>query len=393
MSAGSTSHSRAYWAAGACAVLVIALLGWWLLGSRSAASQKRGPMPVSVQVASVQTRDVPQLLTAVGTVQALNSVVLKPQIDGVLTQVLVKEGQRVTQGETLALIDDRAIVANLEQAQAERNRNNANLKVTQLDLQRDENLLAEEAISRQTVEQQRAMVEQLQATLQSNEAAIKAVEIQRSYTRIVSPLNGRVGFRRVDPGNLVHATDADGLFSVVQLDPISVVFSLPQQELSRLQPLVADPSQGEVTVFDRDSGHALTHGRLMTLDDQVDAATGTLRLRAQFANSNGLLWPGQFVTVQLRTNVDAGATVVDTRAIRRGISGAYVFRVLQGVAEVVPVTERYEQDTLTAVSAGLKAGDVVVVDGQSQLIAGTPVHVVSDEAGTAAVSGGVAIAQ
>jgi len=335
--------------------------------------------PVLVSVSRVNRSDVPLLLTAIGNVQSLHNVVLKPQISGVLTQVLVHEGQRVAQGQLLASIDDRPLKAAENQARAILARDRANLKIAELDLKRDENLLAGEAIAGQSVDQQRALVEQLKATVDSDAAAVQSAEVQRSYASILSPITGRVGMRRVDPGNLVQANDANGLFSVVQVDPISVVFSLPQQDLPRLQPLLEDPTRAQVAAFDRDAGTTLATGHLTNVDNQVDQATGTIQLRAEFANPEGRLWSGQFVTVQLRTGIDHDASVVSSRAVQNGLDGTFVFRIKNGVAEVVPVRVRYVQGLLTSVGAGLQPGDLVVTDGQDQLTAGTAVKVASSD--------------
>ncbi len=351
---------------------------WITLRSHGAAGADSMP-PIAVSVAKVNRSDVQQLLSALGNVQSLNNVTLRSQIDGVLTEVLVHEGERVQRNQLLALIDDRAIGAAAAQARAEKSRNEANLKIARLNLKRDENLLAQEAISSQAVDEQRALVEQFVATVQANQAALHAVEIQKSYARIVSPVTGRVGMRKIDQGNLVHANDVNGLFTVVQVDPISVVFSLPQQDLSRLQPLLDNPNHAEVIAFDRVEGSELARGYLLTSDNQIDAATGTIQLRAAFANAKGLLWPGQFVTVQLRTGIDRDVMTVNARAVQHGPDGTYVFRLKQDAVEVVPVTVRYEQGAVACIGAGLSAGDQVVTDGQDQLKAGSKVKVVSDD--------------
>jgi membrane fusion protein, multidrug efflux system len=368
--------SQAY----AGALLGVAVLGGLVLWRTVRPAQHTDNKdPVLVSVARVDRSDVPLLLTAIGNVQSLNNVVLKPQVSGVLTQVLVHEGQRVTQGQLLASIDDRPLKAAENQARAILARDRANLKIAALDLKRDENLLAGEAIAGQSVDQQRALVEQLKATVESDAAAVQSAEVQRSYASILSPLTGRVGMRRVDPGNLVQANDANGLFSVVQVDPISVVFSVPQQDLPRLQPLLEDPTRAQVAAFDRDAGTTLATGHLTNVDNQVDQATGTIQLRAEFANPEGRLWSGQFVTVQLRTGIDHDASVVNSRAVQNGLDGTFVFRIKNGVAEVVPVKVRYVQGPLTSVGTGLQPGDLVVTDGQDQLTAGTSVKVASSD--------------
>jgi len=332
-----------------------------------------------VTVTRVSQSDVPLLITAIGNVQSLNNVVLKPQIGGVLTQVLVHEGQHVERGQLLASIDDRPLRAAENQARAIESRDRANLKIAEIDLKRDENLLAGEAIAGQTVDQQRALVEQLKATVDSDRAALETAVVQRSYASIVSPTTGRIGMRRVDPGNLVQANDPNGLFSVVQIDPISVVFSVPQQDLSRLQPLLANPSGAQAIAFDRDAGTTLATGHLTNIDNQIDSATGTIQLRAQFPNADGRLWSGQFVTVQLQTGMEHGAAVVNSRAVQDGLDGHFVFRVKNRAVEVVPIKVGYVQGPLTTVAAGLQPGDLVVTEGQERLTAGTPVEVSATE--------------
>ena len=370
--------SQAYAGAVLLAAVVLGVLLWRTVRPAAHISDRD---PVVVSVARVSRSDVPLLLTAIGNVQSLNNVVLKPQISGVLTQVLVHEGQRVAQGQLLASIDDRPLKAAENQARAILARDRANLKIAELDLKRDENLLAGEAIAGQTVDQQRALVEELKATVESDAAALQTAQVQRSYASILSPISGRVGMRRVDPGNLVQANDANGLFSVVQVDPISVMFSLPQQDLPRLHPLLEDPTGAQVTAFDRDAGTTLAAGHLTNVDNQIDPATGTIQLRAQFDNPEGRLWSGQFVTVQLRTGIDRDASVVNSRAVQNGLDGTFVFRIKNGLAEVVPVKVRYVQGSVTTVETGLEPGDLVVTDGQDQLTAGTAVKVASTDEG------------
>jgi RND family efflux transporter MFP subunit len=355
----------------------------WLTTRAPAVGRERRLPPVVVSVSSVMWRDVERELSAVGTVQPLINVTVRPQIDGILTKVLVHEGQHVERGQLLAEIDDRALAAAVAQARAEQARNVANLGIAELDRQRDENLLAEQAISRQTVEQQRAVTLQLKATIQSNAAATRAAEIQQSYAHIESPVTGKVGMRRVDPGNLVHANDAGGLFTVVQVEPISVVFALPEPVLPRLQALLTHPEATRVVALDRAGGAPLAVGHLLAADNQVDAATGTIQVRALFANPQESLWPGEFVTVRVRTGTDREALTVDSRAVQHGLDGEFVFRVRNEVAEAVPVTVLYEESSLASIGARsggpvrLEAGDLVVIDGQGQLKSGSPVKVLA----------------
>jgi RND family efflux transporter MFP subunit len=374
------ARSRGVFVAAAVSVILAALLLWRLSPDSLAAQPARGRPPVPVSVTLVEQRDVPQLAAAIGTVQSLHSVVVRPQISGIVTEVLFEEGQQVQRGQLLARIDDRTILANLRQAEAEKARNEAQLKAARLDKERYENLLAEEAISRQTLEQQSALVEQLEAQVRANEATIAANQVQLSYTKITSPVTGRVGLRRVDPGNLVQAGDAAGLVTVTQVDPISVVFTLPQDLLAKVRGLTRGRAQAPVSAYDRDGGVLLAEGRLTTIDNEVDANTGTIRMRAEFANPAGNLWPGQFVTVRLQTDVSRDALVVPARTVRQGLQGPFVFRVRDGIAEVVPVQVGYTNDDFAVIESGLAAGDSVVIDGYSRLTPNATVRVVDGPA-------------
>lgn len=377
-------QSRRALIGGAVLIPFTLLIGWRLLSSSMAAEPRSGPPQVPVSVVTVEERDVPQLAAGIGTVQSLHNVVLRPQVSGVVTDVLFEEGQLVKRGQLLARIDDRTIVANLRQAEAEKARNQAQLKAAKLDQSRYDNLLAEEAISRQTVEQQVALVEQLEAAIRANEATIAAHQVQLSHSRITSPVNGRVGLRRVDPGNLVQSGDAEGLVTVTQVDPISVIFTLPQEFLSTLHGLTHGASAARVSAYDRDGGTLLGEGKLTTIDNQVDAATGTIRLRAEFANKEGKLWPGQFVTTRLQTGLNGDALVVPARTVRQGLQGPFVFRVREQRAEVVPVQVGYSNDELAVITSGLRSGDSVVSDGHSRLTPGAMVKVVGGPEAAAA---------
>ncbi|MFC4309637.1 efflux RND transporter periplasmic adaptor subunit [Steroidobacter flavus] len=361
-------------------VTVVVLLAWRLLSSSLAADPPHGPPPVPVSVVSVEQKDVPQLAAGIGTVQSLHNVVLRPQVSGIVTEVLFEEGQQVKRGQLLARIDDRTILANLRQAEAEKARNEAQLKAANLDKSRYDNLLAEEAISRQTVEQQVALVEQLEAAIRANEATIAAQQVQLSYTKITSPVNGRVGLRHVDPGNLVQTGDAQGLVTVTQVDPISVIFTLPQELLGRVQGLTNGKPFAHVGAFNRDGGVLLAEGKLTTIDNQVDANTGTIRLRAEFENSQGMLWPGQFVTIRLQTGVSDNALVVPARTVRQGLEGPFVFRVREQKAEVVPVQVGYSNDEIAVITAGVAKGDSIVSDGHSRLTPNAHVKLVDGPA-------------
>jgi RND family efflux transporter MFP subunit len=336
----------------------------------------QGPPKVPVSVEKAERRDLPQLARGIGAAQALHSVVLRAQLEGVLAEVLFTEGQTVKKGQLLARIDDRAVTAEIASARAEKAKNEAQLRSVRADLVRYENLVKEEAIARQTVDQQKAQLAQLEASIRGNDAAIRAAEVRLSYTRIVAPVDGRVGLRRVDPGNLVRPSDAEGLVTVTQVDPIAVRFSLPQEQLSLLTPFIAEPGKAPVVAYDREGGTRLAAGKLAVIDNQVDPATGTIALKAELPNHEGKLWPGQFVAVEVQTGTLVGATVVSSRAVQRGREGSFVFKIVDGKASVVPVKIPWQDDRIAVLSEGVSPGDLVVVDGHSRLRDGAAVTIV-----------------
>jgi RND family efflux transporter MFP subunit len=226
------------------------------------------------------------------------------------------------------------------------------------------------------LDQQKALVEQLEAALAATAASIAQAEVDLSYTQIVTPVSGRVGLRRVDPGNLVRTSDAEGLVSVTQLAPIAVVFALPQELLPRVQALLAAPEPAPVDARVRAGGELIARGRLTLVDNQIDVLTGTIRVKAEFDNADLRLWPGQFVAVELETRVDRAALVVDVAALQRGLEQPFVYRVEGDVVAAVPVSVSWEDERIAVIGAGLAAGDVVVVDGQSRLKPGASVRVV-----------------
>ncbi|QVM92278.1 efflux RND transporter periplasmic adaptor subunit [Pseudomonas entomophila] len=362
----------------ALALVALTTAGLWL-AQRPSAPASRGASAVPVRVVAVAQQDVPRYIGAIGSVLSLHSVEVRPQVEGVLTQVLVKEGQWVKQGDLLATLDDRAIRASLDQARAQLGQTQAQLQVARVNLKRYQLLSTDDGVSKQTLDQQQALVNQLQATITGDQAAIDNAAVQLSYTRIASPVTGRVGIRNVDPGNLVRTTDTQGLFSVTQIDPIALEFSLPQQQLPTLQSLLKTPTPAEVEAYmDADGERSLlAKGHLSLIDNQVSATTGTVRVKAEFDNQDGRLWPGQLVTVRLRTAVDENALVVPPPVVQRSIDGHFVYRVDGDKVTSVPVKVLYQDSTLNIV-AGVKAGDQLVLDGQSRLKPGSKVEVTPD---------------
>ena len=363
--------------------LVIALLGagLWLL-KRPASHTAVASTAVPVRVIQVVQQDVPRTVSGIGAVLSLHSVVIRPQIDGILTQLLVKEGQAVQAGDLLATLDDRSIKASLDQAKAQLQQNQAQLQGALIDLKRYQLLSVDNGVSKQTLDQQQALVNQLKATAVGNQAAIEAAQVQLSYTQIHSPVTGRVGIRAVDPGNFLRVSDTQGLFSVTQLDPIAVEFSLPQQLLPTLHELLnaKDPALVKAFIGDADhSGTPLGEGRLSLIDNQVSAATGTIKVKAQFDNPTHALWPGQLVNVEIQTGLDQNALVVPPPVVQRGLDTYFVYRVNGDQVETVPVQVLY-QDTELNIVSGVNPGDTLVSDGQSRLKPGSKIETLSEPA-------------
>ncbi|UMZ10999.1 efflux RND transporter periplasmic adaptor subunit [Pseudomonas sp. MPFS] len=365
-----------------CAVLLVALAAgaaWFL--NKPVTTRLATPTAIPVRVVQVTRQDVPRYSSGIGSVLSLHSVVIRPQVDGILTKLLAKEGQLVKAGDLLASIDDRSIRAALDQARAQLAQNQAQLQVAQVNLKRYKLLSVDDGVSKQTYDQQVALVNQLNATVQGNQAAIDAAQVQLSYTQIRSPVSGRVGIRTVDEGNFLRMTDSQGLFSVTQIDPIAVEFSLPQQMLPTLQRLLRAQDPAAVRVYqgaDSDSpGALLGNGHLTLIDNQVDSGTGTIRAKAEFDNAQQVLWPGQLVTVKIQTALDQGALTVPPTVVQRGLEQHFVYRLKGQQVEAVPVQVLYQDSALNIIS-GVQASDLLVSDGQSRLKPGSQVQVLSD---------------
>ena len=361
--------------------LVVALIGaslFWL--NRPTTGKSAGAAPVPVRVVQVLQQDVPRYISGIGAVLSLHSVMIRPQIDGILTEIRVKEGQEVKAGDLLATLDDRSIKASLDQARAQLGQNQAQLQVALVDLKRYQLLSVDNGVSRQTLDQQQALVNQLKASAQGNQAAITAAQVQLSYTQIQSPVTGRVGIRTVDAGNFLRVSDSQGLFSVTQIDPIAVEFSLPQQQLPLLHDLLTakDPARVKAFIGNADSsGTPLGEGRLSLIDNQVSATTGTIKVKAQFDNPKQTLWPGQLVNVQIQSGLAKNALVVPPQVVQRGLDNYFVYRVQADKVETVPVLLVY-QDTEQSIITGVNPGDTLVSDGQSRLKPGSRVEILSE---------------
>lgn len=358
--------------------------GWHYLGGRKA-EQASPPPPVPVTAAQAKDAEVPVYLKGIGTVRALQAVDIRPQVGGVLLDVPVREGDRVQKGATLAVIDPRPYQAALDKARAQRQQDQAQLENAQADLRRYSTLARSDFASRQQVETQQASVARLQGVVAADDAAIEEAQINLSYCVLHAPMDGRVGLRRVDPGNLIQANmTGPGILSVVQDDPISVVFTLPESDLPRVRAAMA---RGSVPVLADSSDQQeaeLARGALLTPDNAVDAASGTIALKAIFANRDNRLTPGQFVAVRLQADTARGVTVPHV-AVQHGQDGLFVFAVKpDGTAERRDVQVTYDDGAVAVIGRGVAKGDKVVVSGQTRVGTGTRLAIREDGAAPAA---------
>lgn len=351
---------------------------FWALTGRPVAQQapagpSAGPPAVPVSVASATRQDVPVYLRGLGAVQAYRSVLVRARVDGTIDRIAFTEGQDVQPGELLAQIDPRPYQAALEQALAKKAADEALLEAAQSDLERYTQLARTEAASRQKLENIRAVVGQLAAAIQGDDAAIATAKLNLDYTRITAPIEGRVGLRLVDQGNFVRQAEAQGIVTIAQIRPISLVFTLPQDALPRIAEAMA---RGKVSVlaYASDDRILLDEGTLLTSDNAIDATTGTIKLKATFPNGAGKLWPGQFVNARLLIETRPQVITVPSAAVQRGPSGLYVY-VVKPDATVARQDVAVETDNgrLAIVTSGVKEGDQVVTGGHSRLQPGTRV--------------------
>ncbi|MCL2523611.1 MAG: efflux RND transporter periplasmic adaptor subunit [Betaproteobacteria bacterium] len=328
--------------------------------------------PVPVRTAPVQTQAMPITRNGLGKVLPAMSVTVRARIDGQLDSVEFKEGQDVRAGQLLAQIDPRTFQAQLDQNLAQKARDEAQLANARVDLTRYEELIKEEATTQQTLDTQRALVRQLEAAVQTDEAQIAQARVNLSYTRIHAPISGRIGARLVDPGNIVHASDPGGLLVINQIDPIAVQFTLPESDFQAVnRALNASATALTVQALDRDSREVLASGKLVLLNNQIDAGTGTISLKAQFANPEHKLWPGQSVDARLILGERAQALTVPTGAVQRGQSGLFVYVIeADDTARMQPITLADSDGGIAVVTEGLKDGERVVIDGYYRLTPG-----------------------
>ncbi len=336
--------------------------------------------PVPVRVISAETTDLKVQFKTIGTATALNTVLVQPRVSGPLLALHFTEGQKVEAGQLLAEIDPAPYQVKLAQAEGQLQQNVAQLKNAELDLALYEKLKTQNSISRQQYNTQQALVNQLKGSLKSNQAQIDAAKLELSYTRIVAPISGKTGLRKVDAGNLVQANSAEGLVSITQSAPIYVVFSIPETQLQSLRLAVQDQQKQQqklvVEAWDRNDKQLLATGELTTLDNQIDPATGTLKLKAQFSNSDDQLFPNQFVNVRLNIASRPGAVTIPQDAVQYGADGTFIYVIENKKAQLKMLELGVVDNGRVEVRSGLKGGDQIVMEGLDRLRPGRDVELV-----------------
>jgi len=376
-------------------VALLALAGWWYLTRSSAPSQGAGPqgrprpgamggaaamanMPTPVKVATAMSQDIPVYMRSLGTVTAYNVVTVRSRVQGELVEVAFKEGQTVKAGDLLARVDPRAFQVQLDQALGTQLQNQALLANARRDLARYQTLFKQDSIARQQLDTQAALVSQYEGTRKTDQAAVDSARLQLDYARITAPISGRLGLRQVDKGNLVSTSDTTGLVVITQTQPISVVFTLPETQLPDVVDQVRAGTSLVVEAYDRADTRRIATGVLETLDNQIDVATGTLRMKARFDNTDEALFPNQFVNVRLLVQTRQAATSIPTVAAQQGSSGSFVFVVKDDNTVEVRLVELgpIYRDRV-AVNKGLANGERVVTEGTDRLRQGARVTVAS----------------
>lgn len=376
----------------AVVALIAAGAAWWFWPTEpaptAAAQRQMNPwaMPVPVRVVPATAADLRVQIKAIGTVTPLNSVVVQSRVSGPLLALHFKEGDKVAAGQLLAEIDAADYQIQLAQAQGQLEQNLAQLKNAENDLALYSRLREQSSISAQQFNNQQALVEQLKGSLRSNQAQLDAAKLQLSYTQIKAPISGRLGLRRVDVGNLIQANSAEGLVTITQSSPINVVFAIPENQLQQVRQAMRAGEPLVVEAWDRAEQQQLTSGVLTTLDNQIDIATGTLRLKAEFANQQEELFPNQFVNVRLNVAVRSGAVTIPQDAVQYGSAGTYIYTIEDNKAQIRQVKLGPVDNGMVAIEEGLSVGTPVVLEGLDRLRPGRAVEIITEQGSAAPVS-------
>jgi membrane fusion protein, multidrug efflux system len=389
--ASAAAPSKSRWWFWVLVIAVAILGGWYYRNSRNASPTadaaaagapskgkggfNPGNLVVPVVVATAQHGDLPVYFNGLGTVTAFNTVTVRSRVDGQLASVAFKEGQFVHEGDLLAQIDPRPFQVQLEQAQGQLAKDQAQRKDAQVNFERYKLLFQEGVIPQQQLDTQGALVGQFDGAITSDQSQIDNAKLQLTYSRITAPISGRIGLRLVDVGNIVHATDTNGLLVITQLQPISVIFTLPQDELPQVNAKLHAGVQLIVDAYDRDDTAKIASGKLQTIDNQIDVTTGTYKLKSVFSNENNALFPNQFVNVHLLVDTKHNLTIVPAAAIQRGPQGTYVYAAgADNTVKIRVVTIAQTTGDSVGLSGGLSSGDVVVIDGQDKLQDGSKIN-------------------
>lgn len=378
----SASRFSRPWLVGS-AVLLGGLLLWWLLpaGDSPERAKPQGPWdgPTPVRLTEVGQGDFHVELKALGTVTALNTVNVRPRVDGQLVKVLFEEGQLVKAGDLLAQIDSRPYRVALQQAEGALAQSQAQLRNAEVDLARYQGLYAEDSIAKQTLDTQAALVGQYRGTVKSNQAAVAEARLNLDFTEVRAPISGRLGLRQVDVGNLVGSGDTTPLVVITQVEPIAVNFTLPEKDLPPVLAKVRDNQMLRVEAWDRGEQQLLAEGVLHSLDNQIDVATGTVKLKARFANAGEGLFPNQFVNVRLRVETRRQATLIPSAAVQYGARGTFVFVVGQDdKVQLRDVRIAASDGATSLVEEGVKVGERLVLEGTDRLKDGSEVEVIGE---------------
>jgi multidrug efflux system membrane fusion protein len=368
------SKGRFHWGFVVLALVLAGLIAWLILGGKKA-PKAPPPQVVAVTTAKVTVRDFPVVVTALGSAQAWQGVLIRAQVNGRLLSVPVTEGSEIKAGQVVAEIDPSAYRATLMQARGALQRDQAQLEAARIDLVRYQKLAAQDSIAKAQVDTQAALVKQIEGTVMIDRGSVEAATVNLNFTRIKSPVAGRVGVRLVDPGNLVSTADTTGIISVNQVSPIAVSFTIPEGEFQRLAEVSGGFRKPLLTqALSQETNLPIGQGQLMVADNHVDQSTGTVQMKARFANEKRALWPGQFVNVRLTIQTLPHALTVPAAAVNQGPNGPFVFVVKNDKATMHPVSVIATQDALAVLKSGVQPGDTVVTDGQLSLRPGSKVR-------------------